>query len=316
MISFQEKLSENSLSLIRDNLNILQVNLGKLCNQACHHCHVEAGPKRTEIMTKKTIDRLLFLIDQTPEIKTIDLTGGAPEMNPHFRYLVKELKTRNKHIIDRCNLTILFEPGQEDLAEFLKDNNVEICASLPCYLEDNVDKQRGKGVFDKSIKALNKLNNLGYTANNNLILNLVYNPQGINLPPGQKNLESQYKKFLKENFNISFNQLFTITNMPIKRFAHFLIRENLHEKYMKSLNDNFNPETISGLMCKNLISISWDGFLYDCDFNQMLEIPISNSQTSIWNIDSFNKAKKNIAVKNHCFGCTAGAGSSCSGTVI
>ena len=238
--SFREHITKENISLIRNNISILQINLGKLCNQACHHCHVEAGPKRTEIMSKETIDIILNLLDKAPNIETVDLTGGAPELNPHFKYLVTELTKRQKSIIDRCNLTILFEPGQGDLANFLAENKIEICASLPCYLEENVDGQRGKGVFNKSIEGLLLLNKLGYGKDPNLILNLVYNPSGINLPPEQKQLEEQYKIHLKEKYNIEFNSLFTITNMPIKRYLHSLIRDNLYEKYMQILNDNFN----------------------------------------------------------------------------
>jgi radical SAM/Cys-rich protein len=315
MLAFHQKLKDSNISLIRDNISTLQINLGKMCNQACHHCHVEAGPKRTEIMEKSTMDVILALLDKSPDIKVVDLTGGAPELNPNFKYLVTELKKRNKHIIDRCNLTILFEPNQEYLAEFLAEQKVEICASLPCYLEDNVDAQRGKGVFDKSIKALNLLNDLGYGTKENLTLNLVYNPQGINLSPNQATLEGQYKIYLEEKFGIRFNNLFTITNMPIKRFLHSLMRDNLYDKYMLSLTDNFNEAAANNVMCKDLISIGWDGQIYDCDFNQMLEIPLNNSQISIFDLDNFADLSKNIAIANHCYGCTAGGGSSCAGSL-
>jgi len=315
MKSFQTIVKENNISLIRDKLSILQINLGKMCNQACHHCHVEAGPKRTEIMEKETIEVILDLLDNAPYIKTIDLTGGAPELNPHFKYLIKELKKRQKHIIDRCNLTILFEPYMEDLAQFLSMQEVEICASLPCYLEDNVDSQRGQGVFKKSIEGLKLLNKLGYGIKENLILNLVYNPQGINLPPPQTSLEEQYKKYLKKELNIEFNHLFAITNMPIKRFLHTLKRDGQYEEYMNILHTNFNPEAAQNVMCKTLISIGYDGQIYDCDFNQMLEIPLGNKKTSIFDIKDFSHLSNNIAINNHCYGCTAGSGSSCTGSI-
>ena len=314
MISFIQKLKNHGVDLVRKNVNILQINVGKMCNQACHHCHVEAGPKRTEIMKKNTIDTLLELLDKTPSINTIDLTGGAPELNPNFKYFVTELKKRNKHIINRCNLTILLENGQENTAEFLAKNNIEICASLPCYLEDNVNKQRGNGVFNKSITALQILNKLGY--GKDLILNLVFNPQEINLPPAQDTLEIQYKNYLKEKFGIVFNNLFTITNMPIKRYKHYLKREKLYDKYMQILVDNFNIHAVNNVMCTELVSISWDGKIYDCDFNQMLEINPGNKETTIWNIDNFNNINNKISLANHCYGCTAGAGSSCGGSLI
>jgi radical SAM/Cys-rich protein len=311
---FEQQCEDHNVLLKRKPISTLQVNIGKRCNQACHHCHVESGPERTENMTLPTIERLLLLIKNTPSINTVDITGGAPELNPHFRYFVKQIRKRNIAVIDRCNLTVLSEPGQEDTAQFLADQQVHIVASLPCYLEDNVNKQRGKGVFDKSIKALQQLNQLGYASDSQLTLNLVYNPVGIHLPPAQMQLEADYKAHLKQQFNIEFNHLFTITNMPIKRFAHQLQREEKLDEYMQLLIENFNPQAANNVMCKDLLSISWNGEIYDCDFNQMLEMPIK-SALSIFDIESFTKIENTILTDNHCFGCTAGSGSSCGGAL-
>lgn len=316
--SFENKLAAHHLLLTRKPLEILQVNVGKLCNQACHHCHVEAGPKRTEIMEKKTIDRLIELLDGSPTLHTVDITGGAPELNPHFRHLVQESKKRNKEVIDRCNLTVLFEKGQEDTAQFLREHRVKIIASLPCYSKKNVDAQRGGGVFDKSIRALQLLNELGYGKNDSrLELDLVYNPLGAFLPPSQEKLEGDYKKELRELFGIEFNHLFTITNMPIKRFLDQLGRENKYEEYMTLLVNSFNVSAAQNVMCRNLISIGWDGKIYDCDFNQMLEIPMGRKYRTIWDRNTLDQINKTpIAFDNHCYGCTAGAGSSCSGSLM
>lgn len=294
--------------------NTLQVNLGKLCNQACLHCHVDAGPKRTEIMARETIDQILEAADFLKP-QTLDLTGGAPEMNPHFRYLVERLRSMGiEQIIDRCNLTILVEPGFEWLAEFLAQNRVEITASLPFYVEDNVDRQRGKGVFKRSIEGLKLLNQLGY--GKQLILNLVYNPQGAYLPPDQEELTDIYKQYLGKHFGISFNQLFTITNMPIARFEHFLKRSGNYDRYMGKLISRYNPATLDSLMCRSLISVGWDGYLYDCDFNQMLDIPLDQQPgVHISQIKDLALEERHIAVANHCYGCTAGAGSSCGGSL-
>lgn len=299
-------------------MEILQINVGKFCNQACSHCHVEAGPKRTEIMEQKTAERLIELLDRSPTIHTVDITGGAPELNPHFRYLVREARQRGKAVIDRCNLTVFFEKGQEETAHFLKNHRVNITASLPCYSKENVDKQRGNGVFDKSIRALRILNELGYGRDNTgLELDLVYNPVGAFLPPPQEKLEADYKKELKELFGIEFNRLYTITNMPIKRFLDFLNRTGQWEDYMTSLVNHFNPQAALGVMCRNLISIGWDGQIYDCDFNQMLEMPIGGKRRTIWDIESFDAlVAGDIAFADHCYGCTAGAGSSCGGALI
>jgi len=302
--------------LHRSTVDIVQVNVGKLCNQACHHCHVEAGPKRTEIMTEATAERILHLLKRSRTAGTLDITGGAPELNPQFRRLVLEGRRLRMRVIDRCNLTILTEPGFEGLGVFLAENRVEIIASLPCYTEENVDRQRGRGVFGKSMEALQRLNRLGYgCSDGNLVLHLVYNPLGASLPPAQAALEADYKRHLRTNFGIEFDHLFTITNMPIKRFSDQLIRIGKQESYQRLLMEHFNPETVSQLMCRSQINISWDGKLYDCDFNQMLDLPIVDART-VWDIEDFDElALQTIVTGQHCFGCTAGAGSSCGGTL-
>lgn len=316
-VNFREKLRQHGLGeLRRREVTTLQINMGKLCNQACHHCHVEAGPKRTEIMPAGVADRVLAVLAATPSIRTVDITGGAPELNENFRRLVSETRRMQKQVIDRCNLTVLFEPGLETLAEFLAANNVEITASLPCYTESNVDQQRGKGAFEKSIRVLRLLNKIGYgQPGSSLALNLVYNPLGASLPPPQEKLEADYKSHLRESFGIEFNRLFTITNMPIKRFADMLVREGKHESYMGLLANHFNPATVGHVMCRDLVSIGWDGKIYDCDFNQMLDLETPGGK-NIWEIDSFSElANSGIATDSHCFGCTAGAGSSCGGSL-
>jgi radical SAM/Cys-rich protein len=315
--SFESVLDKYNIHLKRRAVKTLQINIGKLCNQACTHCHVEAGPKRPENMELNTVSRILELIRKDLLIETIDITGGAPELNPFFRYLVQELTKIHKKIIVRCNLTVLFEENQEDTPDFFADNKVEIVASLPCYIEENVNSQRGKDVFKKSVKALQILNNLGYgVAGSGLFLNLVYNPIGEHLPPEQTQLESDYKSHLKSEFNIVFNQLFTITNMPIKRYEHMLIRDGKMKDYMRLLTDNFNPIAAKEVMCQDLISISWDGEIYDCDFNQMLEIPLNWNRKTIWDINNFSDIGQDIAFARHCFGCAAGTGSSCSGALL
>lgn len=314
---FEDKVRSHALQLGRTSLTTLQVNLGKLCNQACHHCHVEAGPNRTEVMTRLTMERILALLSDEPEIHTLDLTGGAPEMNPHFRDFVRALRTMGKQVLDRCNLTVLFEPGQEDTAEFLAEQGVQIIASLPCYTKKNVEQQRGKGVFDKSILALQKLNRLGYgRPGTGLPLNLVYNPRGAFLPPAQDKLQADYQRELGELFGIKFTSLYTITNMPIKRFLHELERDGKLETYMHLLVASFNPQAALGIMCRELVSVSWDGQLHDCDFNQMLEMPLGGARKTLWDIESFHELTATpIAFDNHCYGCTAGAGSSCGGVL-
>lgn len=307
----------NFPALSRQRLEILQLNLGYLCNLSCLHCHVNAGPKRIELMDKATIDFVLDLAKKSGAT-TIDLTGGAPEMNPYFRYLVLEARKLDIKVIDRCNLVILNEAGYENLAEFLADNQVEIVASLPCYLEENVDKQRGNGVFQSSISALKKLNELGYgQLESNLVLDLVFNPQASALPPEQSALEASYKHYLFDHYDIVFNQLYTIANMPIKRFGSTLISKGIFDDYMQLLVDNHNPDTLEHLMCLNTISIDWQGYVYDCDFNQMLELPLADRPKPIHisEITEQDLCDGIIATRQHCYGCTAGQGSSCGGAL-
>ncbi len=302
----------------RRELDTLQVNLGYLCNLSCVHCHVNAGPTRTELMTRETIDEVLALL-QRGDVRALDLTGGAPELNPHFRYLVSRARQLGIHVIDRCNLTVLFEPGQEELAEFLAAQGVEIIASLPCYLESNVEEQRGKGVYSDSIRAIHALNRLGYGVEPRLQLNLVYNPTGPVLPPSQKALELDYKRELKSQFGIHFNRLFTIANMPINRFGAVLVAQGKYDTYMGLLRDNFSEANLATVMCRNMLSVDWRGFLYDCDFNQMLELPLENSQRQHHHIADLLHPDElvNGPVKtgDHCYGCTAGQGSSCGGAL-
>jgi radical SAM/Cys-rich protein len=316
--SFSGKLAEHNISLTRTSIRTLQINVGKFCNQACQHCHVEAGPKRTERMERETALRILKLLEKSPSITAVDITGGAPELNENFRYLVSSMRQQGLKVIDRCNLTVLFEAGQEDLANFLAENQVRIVASLPCYQKTNVEKQRGSGVFNKSITALQTLNGLGYGIDGSgLLLDLVYNPLGAFLPPEQKSLEASYRRELHELFGISFTSLFTITNMPIKRFLHQLERDGSFNEYMSLLVNSFNPTAVEHVMCRDLISVDWQGGLFDCDFNQMLELPIPSDQRSIWDIDSFEELQQaGITVRDHCYACTAGSGSSCGGSLV
>jgi len=302
----------------RVELDTLQVNLGYLCNQQCLHCHVNASPKRKENMSSETVEQIIQFLKQG-NIKNLDLTGGAPEMNPNFRHLVLQAKALGVHVMDRCNLTILEEPGQEDLAEFLAANKVEVVASLPCYSEENVDKQRGKGVFNGSVHGLQKLNALGYgKEGSGLTLNLVYNPIGPYLPPSQVDLQESYKKILKDKFDIEFNNLFTITNMPIKRFGSTLISKGQFKEYMQLLRDNFSEENLDSVMCRNMVSVDWQGNLYDCDFNQMLNLPMPGNGKKNMHISQLLKQKisgRSIVIADHCYGCTAGQGSSCGGAL-
>jgi radical SAM/Cys-rich protein len=300
--------------ITRLSIRTLQVNLGYKCNQSCLHCHVNASPKRTEMMNKDTIDEVINFSYQN-NVGTVDLTGGAPEMNQYFQYMIKKLREKNIHIIDRCNLTILEEKGMSNMVDFLAEQEVEIVASLPCYKDTNVDAQRGKGVFAKSIKALQRLNKKGYGMNKKLMLNLVYNPQGATLPPKQSELELEYKSYLLENYNISFNNLFTITNMPINRFGSTLVSKKIFHKYMDLLKSNFSQIARENVMCRNLLSIDYKGYVYDCDFNQMLSIDISNKKTHITDIKKDELVNKIIATGDHCYGCTAGSGSSCGGVI-
>ena len=300
--------------ITRLSIRTLQVNLGYKCNQSCLHCHVNASPKRTEMMNKDTIDEVINFSYQN-NVGTVDLTGGAPEMNQYFQYMIKKLREKNIHIIDRCNLTILEEKGMSRMIDFLAEHKVEIVASLPCYKDINVDAQRGIGVFTKSIKALQRLNKKGYGLNKKLMLNLVYNPQGAELPPKQSELELEYKSYLLENYNILFNNLFTITNMPINRFGSTLISKKIFHSYMDLLKSTFSHIAKENVMCRNLLSIDYEGYVYDCDFNQMLGVDISNKKTHITDIKKDELVNKIIATGDHCYGCTAGSGSSCGGII-
>jgi radical SAM/Cys-rich protein len=288
-----------------------------LCNLTCTHCHVNAGPGRKELMSWEDLDRTLDWLEST-SIRTVDLTGGAPEMNPNFRRALKRLKSLGAHVMDRCNLTILLEPGYEDMVELLAESQVEIVASMPCYAPENVNEQRGDGVFDASIKALQLLNRAGYGIRPELKLNLVYNPNGAKLPPDQQDLEADYKSAMLESFGIQFHQLYTITNLPISRFLSWLKRSNQLESYMETLVQAFNPSAVQGLMCRNTISVDWQGAVYDCDFNQQLDLAFmeSNEKVRIWELDLEDWRLKEIQVGAHCFGCTAGAGSSCGGALV
>jgi radical SAM/Cys-rich protein len=295
----------------------LQVNVGKRCDLACHHCHVEAGPKRTESMDARTARRVLELLAAEPRLATLDLTGGAPELCEQFRPLVEGARRLGREVIDRCNLTVLLLPEQADTAEFLAAHQVRIVASLPCYTRENVDAQRGRGVFAGSLSALRRLNQLGYgLPGSPLGLDLVYNPLGASLPPAQSALEQTYRQELRELFGIEFHRLFTITNVPIRRFAHQLARERREAEYLSLLIAHFNPRTVEELMCRHLVSVGWDGQLYDCDFNQMLELPLGGRRRSLWEIESLAPlAGEPIATGPHCHACTAGAGSSCGGAL-
>jgi radical SAM/Cys-rich protein len=304
--------------LRRKALDTLQVNLGYKCNQACFHCHVNSSPDRTEMMAADTIDDVITFM-RASNVKTLDLTGGAPEMNQYFKALVCAARAMGIRVIDRCNLTILEEPGYEDMAQFLASQQVEITASLPCYSQDNVDKQRGDGVFEASIVALKKLNALGYgAADSNLVLNLVFNPQGAKLPPPQASLEADYHRLLDTNFGITFNHLFTITNMPIQRFGSTLISKGEFEGYMDLLVANFQSHNLDSVMCRTMLSVDYLGYVYDCDFNQMLGLPLQHGdapKTHLRDLMRVNLSGNAIVVKDHCYGCTAGQGSSCGGAL-
>jgi radical SAM/Cys-rich protein len=308
---------EARVPLTRAPVSTLQVNVGLRCDLACHHCHVEAGPNRTETLDRRTADRILEVLEANPQVRTLDLTGGAPELCAEFRHLVTGARRLGRSVIDRCNLTVFDQPGQEETPEFLAHNGVAIVASLPCYSKENVEAQRGRGVFDRSIAALRRLNALGYgQTESSLKLDLVFNPQGASLPPPQNELEERYRHELRELFAIEFHRLITITNMPIKRFAHSLEREGLAEAYLSLLVNHFNSETVPALMCRHLLSVGYDGEVFDCDFNQMLKIPLGGRTTTIWDLDDLRTIEgAAIATASHCFGCTAGAGSSCGGAL-
>ncbi|MCC9657750.1 arsenosugar biosynthesis radical SAM (seleno)protein ArsS [Rhodopirellula halodulae] len=303
--------------LRRNRLDQLQINLGKLCNQTCTHCHVDAGPtKKRENMDAHTADRLLELVEGCSNLTTVDLTGGAPEMNPNFRRMAKTFRESGLRVIDRCNLTILSQPGYEWVAPFLAEHEMDVVASLPCYLEDNVDGQRGDGVFGRSIEGLLRLNQLGYRQGSSTHrLDLVYNPTGPSLPPDQMKLEADYRRELAARYGIEFGNLLTITNIPIRRYAQFLQKRGLLDDYLKLLSENFNARAAAQVMCRSLVSISWDGQIFDCDFNQMIEL--SNQPRSIWSIDSLDELlDQRIALADHCYGCTAGSGSGCGGALL
>ncbi|MGI8670013.1 MAG: arsenosugar biosynthesis radical SAM (seleno)protein ArsS [Aridibacter sp.] len=315
-ISFEEKLVQNNLDLRTTNVEILQVNVGKLCNQACKHCHVDASPTRTEIMQRETIDACLKILRKY-KIQTLDITGGAPELIPDFRYFITEARKTGAKIMVRHNLTVMFEDGFDDLPEFFAENECEVVCSLPYFMQQQTDAQRGEGVFDKSVEALKKLNAVGYGIDgSSLILNLVYNPVGAFLPPEQTAIEADFKRELKQRYDIVFNNLYTITNMPIARYLDWLRRSKNEHSYMKKLVNAFNPSTVEGLMCRNTLSVDWLGNLFDCDFNQMLEIPVSDKVgQTIYNFLPETFSDREIMTNAHCFGCTAGSGSSCGGTV-
>jgi len=304
--------------LKRHTLDTLQVNLGYMCNQTCLHCHVNAGPSRKEIMERQTIDMVLDVL-AAKKLTTLDLTGGAPEMNPHFRYLVAQARSLGVRVIDRCNLTILSEPGYDGLAQFLAEQSVEVTASLPCYAQANVDKQRGDGVFERSISALQQLNALGYgKPGSGLVLNLVFNPQGPVLPPSQEQLERDYKRELAEHFGIVFNHLFVIVNMPIQRFGSSLVSKGEFAHYMDLLKANYLEKNLDSVMCRTLISVDWQGYLYDCDFNQMLGMPArvgARPRAHLSQLLGESVDSNRIAIADHCYGCTAGQGSSCGGAL-
>lgn len=320
LIPFQQKMEMAGLYPLKPlQVEILQVNVGKMCNQVCRHCHVDAGPDRKEIMTRETMQQCIDILKAEPAIKTIDLTGGAPEMNPGFRWFVEEIRKARPEIqvIVRCNLTIILANKKyHDLPEFFKQQRVEVVSSLPFYTKDRTDRQRGDGVFDDSVKALQMLNAAGYgMEGSGLLLNLVYNPAGAFLPPSQSMLEKEFRDSLLRDFNIHFNHLFAITNLPISRYLDYLLQSGNYEKYMQKLVAAFNPAAAANVMCRNTISVGWDGFLYDCDFNQMLELKLDVKEKHISKWDSRAMNERSIVLNQHCYGCTAGAGSSCGGAV-
>jgi radical SAM/Cys-rich protein len=301
----------------RARLETLQVNLGYRCNQSCLHCHVNAGPRRTELMDADTVETVLAFM-QGAGVRRLDVTGGAPELNPHFRDLVVRARAMGAHVVDRCNLTILEEPGQEDLADFLAAHAVEVVASMPCYLQDNVDAQRGRGVYAKSIVALQRLNARGYGQGTGLVLSLVYNPQGASLPPDQRALQGDYQRELQARYGIAFDRLLTLANMPIQRFGSWLVSKGRFAAYMRLLKESHRPQNLGGVMCRGLISVDWQGYVYDCDFNQMLGLPLAHggkARTHLRDLIGHDLEGKPIAVMDHCYGCTAGQGSSCGGAL-
>jgi radical SAM/Cys-rich protein len=320
IVPFQQKLTEAGLFPLKaTTVEILQINVGKMCNQVCKHCHVDAGPDRKEIMTRATMQQCIDVVKNNPSLKTVDLTGGAPEMNPDFRWFVEALKIANPliHIIVRCNLTIIMANKKyHDLPDFFKQYQLEVVSSLPFYTKDRTDRQRGDGVFEDSVKALQMLNRVGYgVEESGLQLNLVYNPAGAFLPPAQTSLELEFKQSLKKEFGIVFNNLYAITNLPISRYLDYLLQSGNYEKYMEKLIAAFNPVAAANVMCRNTISVGWDGYLYDCDFNQMLELKVDAKEKHIADFETTILNNRSIIVNQHCYGCTAGMGSSCGGAV-
>ncbi len=313
---FENRLRESGYDTIRSGrLNTLQINVGKVCNQTCTHCHVDAGPDRRENMSRETAEQVIEFLRRS-SVNTLDITGGAPEMNPNFRWLVEQASAMGRKVLDRCNLTILSAPGFTDLPLFLANHRVNIIASLPCYLEENCDAQRGNGVFVKSIEAIRKLNQLGYgLPDGRLELHLVYNPVGTGLPPNQQKLELEYRKQLLARYGIHFSQLFNITNMPISRYLDDLLKQGKYMEYMEKLICSFNPTTIDNLMCRSTVSVDWKGFLFDCDFNQMLDMRVDQCVPQhISQVTESDLLNRRIQTANHCFGCTSGCGSSCTGS--
>ena len=319
MANFDDKVAASGRSLHKQKLEVLQVNMGKYCNQACFHCHVEAGPGRKEMIGRSTIEDVLQFL-RSSDIPTVDITGGAPELNPHFDYLVESCRDLGRHVMDRCNLTVFYEEGKEYLPEFFKHHQVEVICSLPCYTKENVDSQRGNGTFELSVRGLQALNQLGYgRPGSGLELNLVYNPMGNYLPPPQAELEGDYRRMLSDEFGIVFNHLFCLTNMPITRFKKFLRQRGQYDDYLQLLEENFNGGTVEKVMCRNLLSVAWDGSVYDCDFNQMLDMPLGRMNGNSAHIRDFSPAdfeNQAILTGDHCFACTAGPGSSCGGVLI
>ena len=316
--AFAERLKEiDLLPLKATGVEIFQVNVGKMCNQTCKHCHVDAGPDRKEIMTRETMQQCLDALDRSPSINTVDLTGGAPEMNPNFRWFVEEITKRGRHVIVRCNLTIIVaNPSYYDLPEFFKKHQIEVVSSLPYFNARRTDAQRGDGVFERSIKALQMLNEVGYgKEGSGLTLNLVYNPTGAFMPAGQESLEQEFKQKLKQGWDVDFNSLFAITNLPISRFLEYLVKTENYEEYMQELANAFNPVASTNVMCRNTVSIGWDGYLFDCDFNQMLELRVLGNSQHIADWDLNELDNREIVINQHCYGCTAGAGSSCGGEI-
>jgi radical SAM/Cys-rich protein len=319
MEPFAQRIHLNGKDFNRRGIDVLQVNMGKYCNLACIHCHVESGPSRTEMMSQETVDAVLHFLART-NIPTVDITGGAPELHANFDYIVESAVGLGRHVMDRCNLTVIFEPGKDYLPKFFQRHRVELVCSLPCYSEENVDRQRGKGTFELSIRALQIFNELGYGhSDSGLVLNLVYNPVGPHLPPLQDQLEQDYKRILKEKFGIIFDRLYCLSNMPITRYATHLKLRGEYEQYMELLEDSFNVSTLDQVMCRNLISVGWEGTIYDCDFNQMLDLPIRDAEGKAFNISTLSVDQVQhlaVTVGDHCYACTAGSGSSCGGALL